>query len=61
MLNTLYEYTSKWSLSVNINKTNIVVFRNGGRIYGNEKWYYNNQEIEVVDSFTYLGVLLNFF
>lgn len=60
MLDTLYEYTSKWSLSVNIDKTKIVVFRKGGRVHVEEKWYYNNKEIEVVDNFTYLGVLLNF-
>jgi negative regulator of genetic competence, sporulation and motility len=30
MLDTLYNYTEKWKLSVNINKTKIVVFRNGG-------------------------------
>ena len=60
MLDTLYDYTSKWSLSVNINKTKIVVFRKGGVVHLNEKWYYNNQEIEIVDQFTYLGVLLNF-
>ena len=32
MLDTLFLYTSKWSLSVNISKTKIVVFRNGGDI-----------------------------
>ena len=52
--------TSKWSLSVNTSKTKIVVFRNGGKVNANEKWFYDNKEIEVVDSFTYLGVLLNY-
>jgi hypothetical protein len=31
MLNTLYDYTIKWSLSINIKKTKIVVFRKGGK------------------------------
>jgi hypothetical protein len=26
----------------------------------NEKWFYDNKEIKIVDSFTYLGVLLNY-
>ena len=26
----------------------------------NEKWYYNNQLIEIVDSFTYLGCVLHY-
>jgi hypothetical protein len=50
----------KWSLSVNTSKTKIVVFRNGGKVNANEKCFYDNKEIEIVDSFTYLGVLLNY-
>ena len=46
MLDTLYEYTSKWSLSVNTSSTKIVVFRNGGKVNANEKWFYDNKEIE---------------
>jgi hypothetical protein len=41
MLDTLYNYTEKWKLSVNINKTKIVVFRNDGILSDDEKWYYN--------------------
>jgi hypothetical protein len=40
MLDALYNYTEKWKLSVNINKTKIV-FRNGGILSDDEKWYYN--------------------
>jgi hypothetical protein len=32
MLNTLHSYTEEWSLSVNIPKTKVVVFRNGGKL-----------------------------
>ena len=60
MLDALYNYTEKWTLSVNINKTKIVVFRNGGILSDDEKWYYNGLQIETVNSFTYLGVVLNF-
>jgi hypothetical protein len=60
MLDTLYEYTSKWSLSVNTSNTKIVVFRNGGKVNANEKWFYDNKEIEIVNNFTYLGVILNY-
>ena len=41
MLDTLYNYTEKWKLSININKTKIVVFRNCGILSDDEKWYYN--------------------
>jgi hypothetical protein len=40
MLNTLYNYTIKWGLSVNIKKTKIVVFRQGGNIRPNEAFHH---------------------
>jgi hypothetical protein len=38
----------------------IVVFRKGGIVKENEKWFYNYVQVDVVDRFTYLGVILNF-
>jgi hypothetical protein len=60
MLNALHYYTKDWNLTVNITKTKIVVFRNGGRIKENEKWVYNDQNIEVVNNFNYLGMFFNY-
>ena len=34
-----------------------MVFKNGGKINKNEKWFYNGEIIETVDSFKYLGFL----
>ena len=31
VLNTIQNYTTEWSLDVNVQKTKIVVFRNGGK------------------------------
>ena len=39
-----------------IQKTKIVVFRRGGCLKQNEKWYYNAGKIEVVSSYKYLGI-----
>jgi hypothetical protein len=61
MLSTLYCYTEKWKLCANINKTKIAVFRKGGIVKENEKWFYNDVQVDVVDKFTYLGVILNFY
>ena len=36
MFNTLQNYTTEWSLDVNVQKTKVVVFRNGGKIHNNE-------------------------
>lgn len=56
----LYDYILKWDLVINIDKIKVVVFRNGGKIYENEKWYIYIDYIEVVDKFMYFGVLLNY-
>ena len=60
MLNCLKDYTSEWSLTVNVSKTKIVVFRNGGKVRNNESWYYDNEPIVTVDKFSYLGLVFNF-
>ena len=56
-LNSLEVYCKEWSLKINVQKTKIVIIRNGGKLYDNEKLYINNNtEIEVVNKFTYLGL-----
>lgn len=60
ILNSLQDYTTKCRLTVNVQKTKIIVFRNGRTIRNNEKWYYNNEPIEVVNEFNYLGLMLNY-
>ena len=37
-----------------------MVLRNVGIIKENEKWFYDNCELEIVDEFNYLGLLLNY-
>ena len=41
---------------VNLDKSNIVVFRNGCHLALNEKWCFGNEELEVVNMYKYLGV-----
>jgi hypothetical protein len=38
-LNLLYDFCTDFYLTVNISKTKVVVFKNGGRLATNEKWY----------------------
>ncbi|XP_033731490.1 uncharacterized protein LOC117321133 [Pecten maximus] len=47
-------------MTVNTDKTKIVVFRKGGKVKDNETWTYNGINISVVDQFCYLGFLLKF-
>ena len=37
-----------------------MVFRNGGNLRENEKWFYNGRELETVNEFNYLGMLFNY-
>ena len=56
-LNNLSVYCEKWDISVNVRKTKIVVFRKKQKLSDQFVWRYRNQEIEVVPSFKYLGLL----
>ena len=60
MLDALLTYTKKWNLTVNIDKTKILVFRNGKKLTGHVNWTYDGKNIEVVDQFNYLGMLFNY-
>ncbi|XP_034935878.1 uncharacterized protein [Chelonus insularis] len=55
MLKSLEKYVDKNRLEVNVRKTKIMVFKNGGRSKDNEKWYFKENTIEVVKEFKYLG------
>ena len=58
-LNIFEDYCSEWNLSNNVSKTKIVVFSK--RKYNNKKdFLLNNEEVEVKDSYTYLGLLFNY-
>jgi hypothetical protein len=42
-------------LKVNVEKTKIMVFRKGGFLGKRERWSFNNQTVEVVNKYNYLG------
>ena len=55
-LNTLYEYSQHRKLTVNINKTKILIFRSGGILPKNLVFTYDGKELDFVDDFKYLGI-----
>lgn len=57
-INKIAEYCKLWSLKINLQKSKIMVFRNGGRLSVKEKWFFNQQPIEVVQQYKYLGFVL---
>lgn len=54
-LDSLYTYSIKWGLKININKTKICIFSKRRK---NETlpWCINNETLEIVESFCYLGI-----
>ena len=58
-LERLKEYCLKWNLIINTDKTKIVIFRKGERLHDMYKWQINQQNIEVVSIFNYLGLVFS--
>ena len=58
-LNVLLKTAKTLELTVNLEKSNIVVFRNGGYLSSNEKWTYGDVDMKVVNMYKYLGVLFS--
>ena len=54
-LNHLNSMCKEHSLSINTEKSKVMVFRKGGFLGKNEKWFLEGNEVEVVNSYTYLS------
>jgi hypothetical protein len=48
-----------WNLRCNLSKYEIMVFKKGGKLKATETWKVSGQNIDVVDKFNYLGVMLD--
>ena len=59
LLDKLLLYCNKWNVEVNTDKTKILVFWNGLRAV-DSRFNYNDNELEIVNSFVYLGMLLHY-
>ena len=56
-LNLLSEYCTSWKLKVNATKTKVLIFRKGDTLQRNLVFMYEDQPIEIVRSFKYLGIV----
>jgi hypothetical protein len=45
----MVKYCGDWNLKCNLKKTKILVFKKGGKLKKNEKWFIYDQLIEVVN------------
>ena len=55
-LNIIHSMSERLGLEVNLDKTKIIVFRKGGFLSKNEKWFYDTKPVEVVNEYNYLGI-----
>ena len=58
-LNAVYEYCRDWNLTVNTTKTKIVIFSRY-KVSDYPAFLFGHDLIEVVDDYTYLGVIFNY-
>lgn len=58
-IDCLEHYCKKWGLTVNMDKTKVVVFKNGGFVKSSEKWFYAGNKVQVESSYNYLGVIFS--
>ena len=56
-LDRLHTYCERWGLEVNRSKTEVMVFRRGGKLANHERWYYAGERLSVSSEFRYLGVV----
>jgi len=59
MIDNLHGYCRNWNLSVNLDKSEIMIAEyGGGRRRSNECWLYNGENVRVVEKYKYLGGIL---
>ena len=57
--NLIHIVIARWKLKINISKTKIIIFSKGKRKWSNFRFMMiNDQKIEVVEKYKYLGVIL---
>ena len=58
LINRLIEYCNRWHVNVNINKTMVIVFRNGDPLREYERRKFKDTNLHVVTYHKYSGILL---
>ena len=52
-------FCKNWDMKVNLSKSKVMVFRNGGIVRLNEKCFFQGKQIETVSYYKYLGLLIS--
>lgn len=56
-LNVIDQFCNETGMEVNLNKTEIIVFRNGGPLKRNERWYFRGNPVQTTSVYKYMGLL----
>jgi hypothetical protein len=57
-IDQMVKYYGDWNLKCNLKKTKILVFKKGGKLKKNEKWFMYDQLVEIVNEISCLGITL---
>ena len=58
-IDRLQNYCTKWGLTVNIDKTKVVIFNKGGHPFSSYKFTLNGLKVDIVQSYCYLGIIFS--
>ena len=56
-INSIEKFSTEIGMKINLSKTNVVVFRNGGPLRKNEKWYFHDKPITISSFYKYMGLI----
>lgn len=59
MINKLSIYCKEWGLTINTQKTQVMIFNKTGKRGRSEKWFFDGKQLEVVSNYKYLGVTIS--
>ena len=59
-LNAAYDYCNLWKLKINVEKTKIIRFSKRRPRNPNPIFWLNNEQVEIVDTYTYLGTVFTY-
>ena len=57
-IDKIASFCARTNMKINLQKTKVMVFRNGGILRYYEKWYFDGIEIETVSSYKYMGLFI---
>ena len=58
-IRVLEKFCEEWGMEVNLTKTKVIVFRNGGVMSKSEKFLYRGEKVKTVTYYRYLGLIFS--